>query len=428
MALTTSTGLVNQDVMVAAERAINIGASVLKLGDRKFESTFGAEDMTGETIRISLMDGGEVWEGLDISESNSGIVAGLSLDNATPKRDYMELSLDAMTAGMSMTQSDIDLLAKDTAVADRCVARFVDKINRKGEAALSKTAASVAVIEKDGTTGKYDPDEAQEKFSMGLGMIEASKVVGAVQGIASPLALRKLNNILAQGGMYQHSAEIDKAIKGELKNIAGIDFTDCGQIGFVTGADFGSSPTGTLVAGSNTPCGTTQYTSVTVSNTLSEAVGTKVYFTLANVNNVDDLGNDLGEARLLVGTIATTTSITLETPLRGDALDPYRNCVISGTATSAASLTGVLSSSKTYYNPIFAFKQGDFKVAVKGLAPMAGKDSLTIPGGFGDKGILPIRGTCESDFRTSKKYMRWDAMFGFSGFKNISGCAFFIER
>ena len=423
-------GIVNAELLARVADSIDIGCDVLHFGNRQIEKSLGAENMSGDTVYITEADGGAEFDGIDCSGS---------IGSCGVSRARLPLQVGVKGCIYELSQAQRDLMVKDGEFADKMMARFIDGRNAEAYGCISGACTASAV---DKTSGVIKSDDIVNAFYDALAGIEASKIKGKVFGIGNGLSLNAMTKGLAQGtgiGMYNKGNELWK--RG-LANFAGMDWSKSGVLGRVQDTIQPTKLTAYTVADDANFAGNVSgsafkvITHVTLTGTAGGAVGDAVQpFLVEGWDLCDVLGNDTGLQISLEGTVSavsgTSYTVKLANPVRFQALDPFRNVYGSINTSSTASLnvdvTPVLTGGKTYLNPVLLSSDDEFYVAVKGLEAMKAKDSATVPSGFGDKGILPIRGTAWSDPKTSVTYARFDAMFGYMMKRGIASRKIYIE-
>ena len=412
-----STGIVSAKLLMQYAKALDIGCDVLKFGNRTVEKQLAAENMSGDTVYATIADGGYVQQGdLDLENAiNNG--------EGKVKREQVPLTVKPITGYYNLTQGDVDLLIKDSEFADRVVARMCDSVNSAAEDCITKKGTKAYAINA--------ATDIVPMFFDALAVIEQSKIKGSVKGMGNAIALRHLASGLSGTSIGVH-ASANALWSGDIKNFAGLQFSKDGAVGLVKGTSFNTvnvasiSADGLHITFSAAPV--TGYADGT--QTTPFTVGTGAH----QVNLLDDLGNDTGVAASFTAhyvaaedTAGSGKTWVLDRPYFAMATDPRKWCTdISATAANNA-VTGVLTANADYYKPVLLWNENDFLVGVKGLQPLKGQDSATVPTGFSEKGILPIRGTAWGNPVKSCHNVRFDAMFGFNMYKGITGASMYIK-
>ena len=84
-------GIVNATLMAEYAVQFNLGADILSKGSRKVESMLGADRMSGDTVNVTIMDSGKVFDKLDLtSEKGKLAVQRSSVPRNQEPADYGE--------------------------------------------------------------------------------------------------------------------------------------------------------------------------------------------------------------------------------------------------------------------------------------------------------------------------------------------------
>ena len=431
--------IVNAKLLSQVATSLDIGCDVLHFGNRKLEKQLSAENMSGDTVYVTEADGGKIIDGsLNTEAAGEG-------DKAVA-RSETPITVAPIVGTYQLSQEQLDLMIKESEFADKMVARMVDKVNGKAADCIASGCRAV-VVEKDSSTSAIKTDDLVAAFFDSLASIEASKIKGKIYGLGNSLTLNAMARGLAQGtagiGIQSHGGELWQR---NLANFGGLDWSKSGILGTVTqSASVNGIDQVTGYSKVVDPCGSGFYVidkvTIHLSSSVTLAAGDAVTpITVAGWCMTDALGNSTGIPLSLEGTVdaAVTSSqsvvVKLSRPIHAAALDPLRNGYVPGFVNEGGEPSGltlvavsVLSADKTYYKPVLMWNENDFYVAVKGLSPMKASDSATIPGGFTDKGILPLRGTAWTEHATSQLNVRFDCMYGFMMKRGIAGVKVYIE-
>lgn len=459
MNLSNPNPIINKEVLTKFAVKFSVGADILKLGNRQFEKELGAENMSGSSVDFCVADGGAIQEN-DLDLSNVGTKGGA---RRVKKR---AVTLESITAYFQMGQEDLDLLIDSSEFGSKCTAKALESVQTKAYNLLKGVASAEVADDANGLV---------DAFMNAQAYLEASKMDGELCGMANVWNDKAISSAYAKvgistgGSLFEASKQkgLDagsgfmgfkwaKATAGQNVRIKGVEYKDGSSNASTIDSFFGrlESDGSIVIEGCVMDNAPTAYVPA------SGSVRVDSPFSIAGLNLVDELGEDLGVAMTFTGTAkknsttATSADITFDKEVRfanvdatngtastSEIGDPLANAtkpctdnfVISGSAvtltpTNNLAVTGLLTKDAYYYQPVLLWKKDEFLVAVKGLKAMKGADSDTIPAQFGgDKGIIPWRGTAWSVEEKSQHWTRFDAYFGFGYLKGIAVRAIYIK-
>lgn len=453
--------VISAEVLTRYAIAFSLGADIMKLGNRKFEKDFSADNMIGgNTSYFVVSDGGEILEdGLDLRNPGTGgrNANHVSGDAGLRRVKGKTVNLRSLTMRYSMNQEDLDLLIKEEEYGSKMTARAVERVNERAFNTIKGGAN--AIVADAGATDAATAQHIVDAFMKAQAFLEASKLDGQVCGMASvwndlAISAAYAKSGISNGGSIFKASQATGLDAG--KGFLGFSWAKAtaGQNVRITALNYGTNKTVASFQSQLEEDGSVVVTGCTLSAAQTGwAAGTRVDspFTIAGVYCVDELGQSTGVLKTFTGVATSTTAITFDVPLRFNIgsydaagnptsanIDPLANGTLPTgvavgangaiTVTTAPAVAGVLTNGKTYYQPCLLWKKDEFLVATKGLMPMKGADSKTIPSHFGgEKGIMSWRGTAWADEEAAVHKVRFDVYVGFGILKGIGIQAIYIE-
>lgn len=448
---TNSQQIVNARVLANLAVQFNIGADILAKGNRFIESKLGAENMSGDTVMVPIVDGGNVFDQLDLSNEDLSV-----------KRDAVPVKVRPLATAASLSQEDLTLSIKQPEVMGKRVANMALEASNRAVKCLTANALNAFVIStaditaNDGTRGFVGRNKLYDLFAL----CEGSKLAGETYGVLHPMVWSKL--IAMFQGNYAPADKVGGDLyKNELGELAGIKWSKTNLLKLITGMtisesislDFQPTQVGYDVQAPDAVPTTNPSFSATIANpgNFFPATGNKVGdlslpFTMADgdgnaVNSTDIFGNDTGHAAVfhLVATAVSAGAVTaavFAAPFFFEGARknvtcagyvPYDAATPGTTAQISLTATGLLSNGVSYLPPALVWKRDDFLVAVKGLEKYFGCDSMTIPTTYRDKNILPLRGWAWTDPEKAKTLFRVDVLMGMAAYTRTSMNALYIQ-
>lgn len=459
---TPTQNIVSARLMSELAINFNIGADIFGKGNRHVESQLGAEKMSGDTVMVPIYDGGSVYHDLDISNEDLSV-----------KRDAVPVRVGSFTTACELSQEDLTLAAKEPEFLAKRVANLALDVQTQSVECLEANALSATVISRadiDNGSGTGNSFAARNKIYDLVAGCEASKFDGKTNGVIHPMVYSKLLATF-QGQYAPNDKRGNGLYENELGPLAGIDWSKTQLLKTIKGVatitgdttiafDFSAamamyyastSPriiNAPMAVPSVIPYGTVS--NITVANYFP-ATGNKVGdlsqpFYLKDSNNeyvqtTDVLGNPTGrnavfQLRASAVSGGAVTAAVLAAPVFFEgarqnvfhsAYAKYDPSTASGGTITALESEAVLTAGKLYLPPAIVWKQDDFLVAAKGLAPFVGSDSLTIPTRFKDKGYLPLRGWCFTLPLKATTVFRVDVLAGMAAYTRTSMNSLYIE-
>lgn len=448
---TNNQQIVNARVLANLAVQFNIGADILAKGNRFIESKLGAENMSGDTVMVPIVDGGNVFDQLDLSNEDLSV-----------KRDAVPVKVRPLATAAALSQEDLTLSIKQPEVMGKRVANMALEASNRAVKCLTANALNAFVIStaditaNDGTRGFVGRNKLYDLFAL----CEGSKLAGETYGVLHPMVWSKL--IAMFQGNYAPADKVGGDLyKNELGELAGIKWSKTNLLKLITGMtisesialDFQPTQVGYDVQAPDAVPTTNPSFSATIANpgNFFPATGNKVGdlslpFTMADgdgnaVNSTDIFGNDTGHAAVfhLVATAVSAGAVTaavFAAPFFFEGARknvtclgyvPYDAATPGTTAQITLTATNLLSNGVSYLPPALVWKRDDFLVAVKGLEKYFGCDSMTIPTQYRDKNILPLRGWAWTDPEKAKTLFRVDVLMGMAAYTRTSMNALYIQ-
>ena len=448
---TNNQQIVNARVLANLAVQFNIGADILAKGNRFIESKLGAENMSGDTVMVPIVDGGNVFDQLDLSNEDLSV-----------KRDAVPVKVRPLATAAALSQEDLTLSIKQPEVMGKRVANMALEASNRAVKCLTANALNAFVIStaditaNDGTRGFVGRNKLYDLFAL----CEGSKLAGETYGVLHPMVWSKL--IAMFQGNYAPADKVGGDLyKNELGELAGIKWSKTNLLKLITGMtisesialDFQPTQVGYDVQAPDAVPTTNPSFSATIANpgNFFPATGNKVGdlsqpFTMADgdgnhVNSTDIFGNDTGHAAVfhLVATAVSAGAVTaavFAAPFFFEGARknvtclgyvPYDAATPGTTAQITLTATNLLTNGVSYLPPALVWKKDDFLVAVKGLEKYFGCDSMTIPTQYRDKNILPLRGWAWTDPEKAKTLFRVDVLMGMAAYTRTSMNALYIQ-
>lgn len=476
--------IVNQQLMANLAVEFNVGADILSKGNRTIEKELGASNMSGDTVSVTIMDSGKVFQ-------NSLDLAGLR-GTLGVKRGSVPVRVTPIGIAAEASEGELALAIEKPAVMAKRVANLQDEVNKKAYRGIVGSCQPYA-FDPTGMNGDQ-LDRAIRKTSFRAeAHTQTSKLGGNVFGLAHPQTWNEVVPSLHAnfGANPKNGSDL---YKNELGDYMGVRFTKGvdtlrieaqdvaatlksisvglnGEVNVaITGIGYGTEE-GEIFP---MPLYLTDNTAATDGNkhklqcvdALGKPTGIQKAIYLkwkvdhwANVSgygwipdpNQTPNGHwELAQPLFLAGPRKNAHSVAYEeyvargtrgTDRHGfiqpdydwysqqewnrtpDATqDPVTDGVLVFTTSN------VLKDGITYLAPMVMYHESDFLVAVKGIEKMSSADSFTIPTEFRDKGIIPWRGTYWTDPYTSLGLFRVDGLMGFGMYQGVSGAGIYIPE
>lgn len=446
---TANQQIVNARILTEMAVQFNIGADILGKGNRHVESKLGAENMSGDTVMVPIVDGGRVFDQLDLSGEDLSV-----------KRDAVPVTVRPLATAASISQEDLTLSIKNPEVMGKRVANMALEASNRAVRCLSANALNAFVISTNDITNNGGLAGRNKLYDL-IALCDASKLAGETYGVVHPLVWSKL--IAMFQGNYSPNDKIGNDLyKNELGDLAGLRWSKTQLLKIITGMtisetvvlDFQPTQVGYDVQAPNSVPTTVPGFSATIANpgNFFPATGNKVGdlsnpFTMADgssnpVNSTDIFGNDTGRAAVFhlvataVNSSGAVTAATFAAPFFFEGARtnvfcegyvPYDAATPGTTAQLTLTATNLLADGTDYLPPALVWKRDDFLVAVKGLEKYFGCDSMTIPTSYRDRNILPLRGWAWTDPEKAKTLFRVDVLMGMAAYTRTSMNALYIQ-
>lgn len=443
--------IINARSLVEMAVQFNIGADILAKGNRFIESKLGAENMTGDTVMVPIVDGGKVFDHLDLSNEDLSV-----------QRDAVPVSVGPLSTGAALSVEDLTLAIKQPEVMGKRVANMALEASNRAVKSLTANALNATKILNTDITSNAGFAGRQAVYDL-FALCEASKLAGETFGVLHPMVWSKLIAMFQNN--YSPNDKVGNDLyKNELGDLAGIRWTRTQLLKLITGKtisencsfDFQATFAGYDVqapgAVPNVIPGPTFAldTPANVANFFeagAQVGDLSLPFTLAEatsgnpVNSTDMFGNDTGHAAIfhfvadaVSGGSVTAAHLAAPVFFEGARTNvyckdyvPYDAATPSTTGTLDLVATNYLDNGVTFLPPACVWKRDDFLVAVKGLEKFYGCDSMTIPTVYRDKNILPLRGWAWTDALKAKTLFRVDVLLGMAAYTRTSMNALYLQ-
>lgn len=443
MAISTTTNnqqIVNARIMAELALQFNIGADILSKGNRHVEKYLGAENSSGDTVMVPVVDSGEVFDDLDLTGKDLSV-----------KRDAVPVSVRPITTAAQLDQETITLSMKEPEAMAKRVAKLALTASTRAYHCLVGAALNAKVISTADITGNGAGYNGRSKLYDVLALCEGSKIGGETFGVIHPLAWSKLVAMF-QGNYAPNEKQGSDLYKNELGELGGIRWTKGNHLEMITGKEL----TGTVGFNYSAVFAQSSYdvqapyaVPSVVPGPLVDLAGINIDsffqvkkqgalslpFTLEGVYSTDVFGNSTGELAVfhLVATVSDGTTVSraelsapvyFEGPRQNVTSDAYN---FETKTIEDLAVHPLLTPNVRYLAPAVVWKRDDFLVAVKGLEKFYGADSLTIPTNYRDKGILPLRGLAWTNPEKATTIFRVDALMGFAPYLRNSINSIYIQ-
>lgn len=476
--------IVNQQLMANLAVEFNVGADILSKGNRTIEKELGASNMSGDTVSVTIMDSGKVFQ-------NSLDLAGLR-GTLGVKRGSVPLRVTPIGIAAEASEGELALAIEKPAVMAKRVANLQDEVNKKAYRGIVGSCQPYA-FDPTGMNGDQ-LDRAIRKTSFRAeAHTQTSKIGGSVFGLAHPQTWNEVVPSLHAnfGANPKNGSDL---YKNELGDYMGVRFTKGVDTLRIEAQDVAATLTSISVGlngevnvaitgiGYGTEEGEIFPMPLYLTDNVAAADGNK-----HKLQCVDALGKPTGIQKAIYlkwkvdhwanvpgygwipdpnqtpnGHWELAQPLFLAGPRKNAHSVAYEEYVAAGTrgadrhgfiqpdydwytqqewnrtpdATQDPVTAGVLKFTTsnvlkdgiTYLAPMVMYHESDFLIAVKGIEKMSSADSFTIPTEFRDKGIIPWRGTYWTDPYTSLGLFRVDGLMGFGMYQGVSGAGIYIPE
>ena len=446
---TNTQKIVNARILMEMGMQFNIGADILGKGNRHIETKLGASEMSGDTVMVPIVDGGEVYDNLDLSGQDLSV-----------KRDAVPVTVKPLVTAASVSQQDLALSIQQPEIMGKRVANLALEASNRAVKCLTANALNAFVVSTTDITSNAGLAGRNKLYEL-LALCEGSKLAGETYGVLHPMVWAKL--IAMFQGNYSPNDKIGNDLyKNELGELGGLRWSKTQLLELITGQTISKAitlnyqPTETgydVQAPNQVPSVVPGPTvSITDPDAFFAATGNKVGdlsqpFTMADgdsnpVNSTDIFGNDTGHAAVFhlvataVDSSGTVTAAKFAAPFffEGPRTNvyckgyvKYNDATPGNTAKLSLTATNLLTNGTKYLPPALVWKRDDFLVAVKGLEKYFGCDSMTIPTVYREKNILPLRGWAWTDAEKAKTIFRVDVLLGMAAYTRTSMNALYIQ-
>lgn len=476
--------IVNAQLMANLAVEFNVGADILSKGNRTIESKLGASNMSGDTVNVTIMDSGKVFQ-------NSLDLAGLR-GTLGVKRASVPVRVSPLGIAAEASEGELALAIERPDIMAKRVANLQDEVNKKAYRGILASTQPYA-FDPTGMTGEQIDRAIRRTCYRGEAHTQTSKLGGNIFGLAHPQTWNEV--VPSLHANFGANPKVGSDLyKNELGDFMGYRFTKGVDTLRVTAQDIAAQVTSISVGlngelnitisgiGTGTEEGEIFPMPLYLTDDTAAADGTKhkvecvdalgkptgvqkaIYFKWkvdhwANVPgygwipdpNQNPNGHwELAYPLFLAGPRKNAHSVAYEEYVAGGTRgldrhgfiqpdydwytqqewnrtpDATQDPVTDGVLTFTTS--NVLTDGITYLAPMVLFHESDFLIAVKGIEKMSSADSFTIPTEFKDKGIIPWRGTFWTDPYTSLGLFRVDGLMGFSMYQGVSGASMFIPE
>lgn len=447
---TNNQKIVNARILANMAVQFNIGADILAKGNRHIESKLGAENMSGDTVMVPIVDAGQVFHKLDLSSEDLSV-----------QRDAVPVTVGPLSTAAALSQEDLTLSIKQPEVMGKRVANMaLDASIQACDCLESNAINATKILNTEITTG--NGFAGRQKLYDLFALCEASKLAGETFGVIHPMVWSKLIAMF-QGNYAPNEKQGSDLYRNELGELAGIKWAKTQLLKQIVGKtisesasfDFQNAMNYTDVQAPN-QVPTTVYgagfalgTPANVAN-FFPATGNKVgdlsepficTSTNGTVNSTDALGNDTGKPavfhlRATAVSSGAVTAAVLSAPVFFEGARknvtcvdyvPYDMATPGTTGQLSVTASNFLDNGVTFLQPALVWKRDDFLVAVKGLEKFFGCDSMTIPTIYKDKNILPLRGWAWTDPEKAKTIFRVDVLLGMAAYTRTSMNALYVQ-
>lgn len=447
---TNNTKIVNARILANMAVQFNIGADILAKGNRHVESKLGAENMSGDTVMVPIVDAGQVFHQLDLSGEDLSV-----------QRDAVPVTVKPLATAAALSQEDLTLSIKQPEVMGKRVANMALDASVQACDCLeanSLNATKILTTEITGNGGFAGRNKLYDLFAL----CEASKLAGETYGVVHPMVWSKLIAMF-QDNYAPNPKQGSDLYRNELGELAGIKWSKTQLLKQIVGKTISESASfdfqsamnyadvqapnqvPTTVFGSGFALGTPANCA-----NFFPATGNKVgdlsepficTSTNGTVNSTDALGNDTGKpavfhlrATAVSGGAVTAAVLAAPVFFEGARKNvycvdyvPYDMATPGTTGTLSVTASNFLDNGVTFLQPALVWKRDDFLVAVKGLEKFFGMDSMTIPTIYKEKNILPLRGWAWTDPEKAKTIFRVDVLLGMAAYTRTSMNALYIQ-
>lgn len=398
--------LVTAKLMAEIAVDFNIGADLVSKGNRAIEKYLGAEQASGDTVYVPIMDSGKVYKNMDLT--------GIDL---AVKRDAVPVTVNSYTAAANVSHEDFTLSINNPELMTKRVAKLANEANLDAYRTLQRGSTAFVVPATKTTEEIRMAAFDAEAFTVG------SKLGGSTFGVSHPTTHNRIvTSLQANFGGNQNLGK--DLYRNELGDFMGFSWSkgsdqntitavdsDWGDITLTDGSDVftfdGTGPTTTVVGAVSQP------------------------FNVAGVYAADALGIATGRLATFYAVYdGSDWKLTYPADFTGARQANWTATINDAGAVVPTTVVGAgidqLNTGTTYLSPSVIWKENDFLVGVKGLEKFHGSDSFTVPTAFRERGILPLRGTAWTDPLKGVSLFRVDLLLGFALYQRVSVSSIWI--
>ena len=169
--------IVNQNLMANLAVEFNVGADILSKGNREIESKLGASNMSGDTVSVTIMDSGKVFQ-------NSLDLAGLR-GTLGVKRGSVPVRVTPIGIAAEASEGELTLAIEKPEIMAKRVANLQDEVNKKAYRGIVGSCQPYA-FDPTGMTGEQIDRAIRKTSFRAQAHSETSKLAGNIFGLAHP--------------------------------------------------------------------------------------------------------------------------------------------------------------------------------------------------------------------------------------------------
>ena len=169
--------IVNAQLMANLAVEFNVGADILSKGNRTIESKLGASNMSGDTVNVTIMDSGKVFQ-------NSLDLAGLR-GTMGVKRASVPVRVTPLGIAAEASEGELALAIERPDIMAKRVANLQDEVNKKAYRGILASTQPYA-FDPTGMTGEQIDRAIRRTCFRGEAHTQTSKLGGNIFGLAHP--------------------------------------------------------------------------------------------------------------------------------------------------------------------------------------------------------------------------------------------------
>lgn len=399
-------GIANAKLMMAYQLMFNIGANLLARANRTLDKEFASEKCSGDTVTASIMDGGDVYDQMDLTGKDLRV-----------KRDEVPITVRPLVTAGSVDIEELTLSISNPELMAKRVAKQAMEGNLRGFRTLARGAQAFVV--PSGLEESAKNESIKRLAFKAQANTTGSKIGGKTYGITHPFTHNELTNAL-QANFGANPSIGQKLFQNELGNFMGFDWSVSTDVARVVAPDNNLGNV-QLIEGSQ------DFNYSGDGPTTTEFLSP---FTLAGCYNVDTFGNPTGMLKTFTPLydnkrhdFVLSEKVFSTGPRKN--VHVTSNEVFEDVVTPAVQL---LTANSAYYSPAVIYKEEDFLVAMKGVVKFFGCDSYSVPKKYVEKGNLPLRGTVWADPQKAVALFRSDVLLGTALYQGVSVSSLWIPE